>query len=627
MRRSPSPFESLQADRSVMEELRAEASSRRRFPREEHVDGGRKAIVEYLERPSLTQSPIDSTDRLPEAIILATGRPTLLVQQGTFEEPRLEIWKQRLVDARPALERVIPSVGRVEVISHPRFEWLGTAWVVDERTLVTNRHVAAEFARKQGSGYAFIRNPFGEEVGVKVDFREEYKGEQSFEVRVEKVLYIADALPSQPDVAILLLSQHEGLPAPLTLAGRDPRKDDPIAVIGYPAFDTRNDGVIMSRIFQDIFDVKRLAPGFVSSSDESMVFEHDCTTLGGNSGSPVVNIETGEVVGLHFSGRFGVANFAVKASTVRQVLARTGSIRPVPPPIEDERRTDPSEYDDREGYDEAFLGASAKYHVPLPQLSSEQLDDAVRVKEGRAHRGLSAYVLNYTHFSVVMCKSRRTAYFTAVNIDGKSEVKISKKRPAWIFDPRIPKECQIGDEVYGGPNKVDRGHLVRRLDPVWGSEEIAQQANIDTHVFTNAAPQQHTYNDVAWGDLEDYLLYKTQNADVKLTVFTGPVFRCSDFVWKGAKIPAEFWKVAVLVGPSKTLHAVGYLVSQRPYLDDLEFVPGQFNNYQVAIAKLEELTKLDFGQLKNFDTLGSREGLEDTGGFVRLRSLDELRWE
>jgi endonuclease G len=38
---------------------------------------------------------------------------------------------------------------------------------------------------------------------------------------------------------------------------------------------------------------------------------HDCTTLGGNSGSAVIDVATGLVVGLHFGGEYVVANYAV----------------------------------------------------------------------------------------------------------------------------------------------------------------------------------------------------------------------------------------------------------------------------------------------------------------------------
>lgn len=50
------------------------------------------------------------------------------------------------------------------------------------------------------------------------------------------------------------------------------------------------------------------------------VLTHDCTTLGGNSGSPVLSLESGKVVGLHFAGRFGIGNSAVRVSTIKALL-------------------------------------------------------------------------------------------------------------------------------------------------------------------------------------------------------------------------------------------------------------------------------------------------------------------
>jgi endonuclease G len=54
---------------------------------------------------------------------------------------------------------------------------------------------------------------------------------------------------------------------------------------------------------------------------------HDCTTLGGNSGSPLIRPEDRKVVGMHFAGLYGVENSAVGAATLRELI-RTGS-RPV----------------------------------------------------------------------------------------------------------------------------------------------------------------------------------------------------------------------------------------------------------------------------------------------------------
>ncbi len=79
----------------------------------------------------------------------------------------------------------------------------------------------------------------------------------------------------------------------------------------------------MSRIFENIYNVKRLHPGEVMAVSEHF-FNHDCSTLGGNSGSPVVDFNTGEAVGIHFAGSFEVANWAVKASVIRQRMAELG---------------------------------------------------------------------------------------------------------------------------------------------------------------------------------------------------------------------------------------------------------------------------------------------------------------
>jgi hypothetical protein len=68
----------------------------------------------------------------------------------------------------------------------------------------------------------------------------------------------------------------------------------------------------MIRIFEDIFNVKRLQPGELRefrSNNNSVL--HDCSTLGGNSGSPVIDLETNLVLGLHFGGRYLEVNQAV----------------------------------------------------------------------------------------------------------------------------------------------------------------------------------------------------------------------------------------------------------------------------------------------------------------------------
>lgn len=68
----------------------------------------------------------------------------------------------------------------------------------------------------------------------------------------------------------------------------------------------------MYRLFEGIFDVKRLQPGQVMELlPESSTLLHDCSTLGGNSGSCVVDLTTNRAVALHYGGFHRHANVAV----------------------------------------------------------------------------------------------------------------------------------------------------------------------------------------------------------------------------------------------------------------------------------------------------------------------------
>ncbi len=56
-----------------------------------------------------------------------------------------------------------------------------------------------------------------------------------------------------------------------------------------------------------------------------------------------------------------------------------------------------------------------------------------------------------------------------------------------------------------------------------------------------------------------------KNFNLKVTVFTGPVFRSDDLIYRGVQIPAEFWKVVVIVKQDGHLSATAYLQSQKKF--------------------------------------------------------------
>ena len=278
--------------------------------------------------------------------------------------------------------------------------------------------------------------------------------------------------------------------------------------------------------------------------------------------------------------------------------------RPVVP-AEEKISIDPN-YSNRQGFDEKFLG-SGERATPLPKLNTNQLQDVARLKPPEDG---NRYVLHYHHFSIAMNAKRRIAFYTAVNIDGAEWIKIDREKDVWYRDPRIAEGSQTNDDLYEA-NDLDRGHLVRRLDPTWGAGfQVAKVANDDTFHFTNCSPQHRDLNQKTWAGLEDYILKHASQNEFRANVFTGPVFSKSDPPYRGVRLPKQFWKVAVMIRPDGKLSATAYVLSQAQLIKDIEaeeFAYGKYKTYQVPIRKVAELTGFDFGHLRDCDPLATVE--------------------
>jgi len=259
-------------------------------------------------------------------------------------------------------------------------------------------------------------------------------------------------------------------------------------------------------------------------------------------------------------------------------------------------------FEDRQGYRAEHLG---EFVVPLPD-TAEIAADVLSVAGSPDGR------LDYEHFSIVMSKSRRLALFTGVNIDGSASVSVSRGGDPWAFDGRIPEAAQAGDELYAN-NDFDRGHLVRREDPNWGS--TAGVANRDTFHFTNCAPQRSAFNQRTWLSLEDYVLSNTRRVRERATVFTGPVFRQNDPVYRGIAIPLAYWKVVAFIHDDGRPSASAYLIDHDVDLSEQTLLFGAFKTYQRSVTAIEGLTELDFGELHQFDGFSNEE--DDRGEVVR----------
>jgi endonuclease G len=270
---------------------------------------------------------------------------------------------------------------------------------------------------------------------------------------------------------------------------------------------------------------------------------------------------------------------------------------------------------DREGYDEDFLTG---WKVPMPKLTGATAKDLRRLPGNRGHE------LKYTHFSVVLSATRRMPIYTAVNIDGEESVGIKRTPVPWAYDGRLPKDQQWGDALYDN-NALDRGHMVRREDPVWGKRRVAEAANVDTFHFTNSCPQMAGVNQQIWLGLENYVLQHARADGSRVTVFTGPFFSEKDLPYRDALVPLAFWKVVAIVREDARPSATAYKVSQEKELVDLEFVYAGYKTFQISIQQVIDATGIDFGELARHDGFSQHERTSGEPLVERLDTLESIR--
>ncbi len=242
------------------------------------------------------------------AIVLFDGRPAIQLVDGTFQTPRAPWAELGTPEVRARLEKAGASVGRLET-DDSRFPFLGTAFAVGPNLAVTT-------AVPEGSGALFLAFDEGERVPVAGRIPVTFGG--------------AECL-------LLELTLPDGI-EPLTISALTPDEltDRGVVVIGYPASDPRNDPAVVQRIFGGILGSKRLMPGRVTGQHVDGALHHDASTLVGSGGAPLIDIATGEVVGIHYAGIYLKTNLAAPATVVAAQLAssKSGQESPVLAPDE-----------------------------------------------------------------------------------------------------------------------------------------------------------------------------------------------------------------------------------------------------------------------------------------------------
>lgn len=390
-----------------------------------------------------------------------------------------------------------------------------------------------------------------------------------------------------------------------------------------------NEGVRISAIIKDIKQSKNVN-GYVKEiftlppfQLEKLRFERttkkETENMNNNVKTSVMNNKITFTIPIEISVGIGEN---LQLSTINVPTSETSDIQQTEPSgVEKATNQD---YPGRNGYDAEFVKTD-DFKIEIEKILEKQENVLAPILYPTTDNN---YFLHYFNFSVAIHKHRKLCIITAVNIDGEQLGSIKRENTKWILDPRMDEKFQTGPTVYA-KNDLDRGHMVRRLDPVWG--ENAEAANDDTFHFTNSTPQHKNLNQKDWLKLEDYILKSTGDERAKVSVFTGPVFSEDDIPYRGVLLPLQFWKVAALIKADGKPSVTGYMLKQPDNIEDFRTMEGiredgfgQFKTYQVPLQQIANLTGITFNKFNEFDPL---EGIDfnETSKLIEITGEQDIK--
>lgn len=284
-----------------------------------------------------------------EALVRLQGRPVIAVP-GDEDMPSreaMESWQDTLFPIRHDWLALARQVGRIDVFYKGAWVHAGTGFLYEDGRVMTNRHVIDAFAvpmpAEAGEQVFHLRFP------VSINFAPDGIGDtQRFAI---KSVLTAGARRIGRRVNLALLDMAVLEVAPQNEGGADlPRLGDhlrgwisakeanTVMLIGYPAKPAESQGpdpeddAALARQFWTRIDAlfgqeygRKYAspglitarPGMVADDPKGWTFEHDATTLPGNSGSAVVSLESPrQFCGVHFGGQTLTRNLAHDAMSV-----------------------------------------------------------------------------------------------------------------------------------------------------------------------------------------------------------------------------------------------------------------------------------------------------------------------
>ncbi|HEV2545794.1 MAG TPA: trypsin-like peptidase domain-containing protein [Stellaceae bacterium] len=270
-----------------------------------------------------------------EAIISTVRLAYIFCGNDLVDKYRILYWQTTLDAYIASYSAIDRDVGRLEfrsLIKNPdgvpqpvkMVVPFATAFAIAPDLMVTNAHVIPDLIGTwNGSTRKYDMKT---DRLVQVELGVEYNYHCTPQPRTMLIKRIVDF---DPDLDVAVLKTDGSIPLlPLPLSQTPAAYDEVVAIIGYPGVDPAikkedQDIVFVAPDGTVPYNIKRFQPGRVQAiTDQDFVvwFDHDASTLVGNSGSPVIRVSDGTVIGLHHHGIPYDHNIATHISAMRDFL-------------------------------------------------------------------------------------------------------------------------------------------------------------------------------------------------------------------------------------------------------------------------------------------------------------------
>lgn len=191
-------------------------------------------------------------------------------------------------------------------------------------------------------------------------------------------------------------------------------------------------------------------------------------------------------------------------------------------------------------------------------------------------------ILDHTWFKVHYDPTIRLARYVEYNLKREDLLqKLGKRKDHFRPDPILEKKkLPLSTPEEYKKTGFDRGHLAPAAD-----FSFSQEANDETFVMSNIAPQTKLLNRGAWLRLE-IQVRKWACGEGKLSILTGPVVTAKDpTLPSGLIIPQKFFKIVIDETPPRKARA--FVHTQKDPKNSMK-------DREVTVAEVEKLTGITF---------------------------------